>query len=155
MAESSVDVYEVVLRGSGPVTDPRLRFSSTPPLPEGEIATLLATGSTTKGLQNAGSNTAARALLFAVREAYRRTFDSKSKPKKQGDEEDESRFIVQERSEDGALGGVTGIYEFSRKMKLVGSTEKSGGLRAMLHYLFRFGGKEQGSAEQGARSRED
>ena len=35
-------------------------------------------------------------------------------------------------------GGVTGIYEFSRKMKVVGSTNKDGGFRAMLHYLFRF-----------------
>jgi hypothetical protein len=120
------------------VTDPKIHFSSTPPLPEGEIATLLATGSTTSGLKKASGDAAGRALLFVVREAYRRMFIAKSKPKKAGEKEDESRFIVQERSEDGALGGVTGIYEFSRKMKIVGSTDKDGGFRAMLHYLFRF-----------------
>ncbi len=137
-AESTVDVYDVVLRGYGSALDPKIRFTSTPPLAEGEIATLLATGATTSGLQKAGDDAAGRALLFLVREAYRRAFISKSKPLKKGEKPSESRFIVQERSENGALGGVTGIYEFSRKMKIVGSTDKDGGFRAMLHYLFRF-----------------
>lgn len=138
MAESTVDVYDVVLRGYGRALDPKIHFNSTPPLPEGEIATLLATGATTSGLKKGGGDLAGRALLFAVREAYRRAFVSKSKPLKPGEKESESRFLVQERSEDGQLGGVTGIYEFNRKMKVVGSTDKNGGFRAMFHYLFRF-----------------
>jgi hypothetical protein len=138
MAEATVDAYDVVLRGYGRALAPTLRFTSAPPLPEGEIATLLATGATTSGLKKAGDGLAGRALLFAVREAYRRAFSSKSKPLKPGEKENESRFLVQERSEDGQLGGVTGIYEFNRKMKVVGSTNKEGGFRAMFHYLFRF-----------------
>ena len=136
LAESTVDAYDIALRGHGAVTDPKLRFTSTPPLAEGEIATLLATGSTTSGLQKAGDDAAGRALLFVVREAYRRAFNSNAKPAAKGDKPSESRFIVQERSEDGALGGVTGIYEFSKKIKVVGSTDKQGSFRAMLHYLF-------------------
>ena len=138
MAESTVDVYDIVLRGYGRALDPKIHFASTPPLSEGDIATLIATGATTSGLKGGGANLAGRALLYAVREAYRRMFVSKSKPKKPGEEQSESRFLVQERSEDGQLGGVTGIYEFSRKMKVVGSTNKDGGFRAMFHYLFRF-----------------
>lgn len=138
MAESTVDVYDVVLRGYGRALDPKIHFNSTPPLPEGEIATLLATGATTSGLKKGGGDLAGRALLFALREAYRRAFVSKSKPLKPGEKESESRFLVQERSEDGQLGGVTGIYEFNRKMKIVGSSDKAGGFRAMFHYLFRF-----------------
>lgn len=140
MAESSVDIYEIVLRGYGQLTDPKLRFTSTPPLPEGEIATLLATGATTQGLTKASDEAAGRLLFFAVREAYRRTFQSKLKPKRQLEKKDnsESRFTVQERSEDGRLGGVTATYEFSRKMKVVGSTNKEGGFRAMFHYMFLF-----------------
>jgi hypothetical protein len=138
LAESTVDAYDIELRGHGSVLDPKLRFTSTPPLAEGEIATLLATGSTTSGLKKAGDDAAGRALLFVVREAYRRAFNSSSKPLAKGEKPSESRFIVQERTEDGALGGVTGIYEFSRKMKIVGSTDKQGGFRAMLHYLFHF-----------------
>lgn len=137
-AESTVDAYEIVLRGYGSALDPKLRFSSTPPLPEGEIAALLATGTTTAGIQKAGDEAAGRLLVYAVREAYRRTFQSRNKPHKLKDKDDESRFIVQERTEDGRLGGVTGTYEFSRKMKVVGSTDPNGGFRAMLHYLFRF-----------------
>lgn len=127
-------------RGYGRALDPKIHFSSTPPLPEGEIAKpLIATGATTSGLVKGGGDLAGRALLFAVREAYRRMFASKSKPLKPGEKESESRSsLVQERSEDGQLGGVTGIYEFSRKMKIVGSTNKDGGFRAMFHYLFRF-----------------
>lgn len=138
MAESTVDVYDVVLRGYGRALDPKIHFNSTPPLPEGEIATLLATGATTSGLKKGAGDLAGRALLFALREAYRRAFVSKSKPLKPGEKESESRFLVQERSEDGQLGGVTGIYELNRKMKIVGSTDKDGGFRAMFHYLFRF-----------------
>jgi hypothetical protein len=138
LAESTVDAYEIDLRGYGALTDPKLHFTSTPPLPEGEIATLLATGSTTSGLKKAGDDTAGRALLFVIREAYRRVFASKSKPIKESEKDDESRFTVQERSENGALGGVTGVYELSRKMKVVGSTDKNGGFRAMFHYLFLF-----------------
>ena len=138
LAESTVDAYDIELRGHGSVLDPKLRFTATPPLPEGEIATLLATGSTTSGLKKAGDDVAGRALLFVVREAYRRATNSKSKPKSKDEKPSESRFIVQERSADGALGGVTGIYEFSRKMKIVGSTDNEGGFRAMFHYLFHF-----------------
>jgi hypothetical protein len=138
LAESTVDAYDIALRGHGSVMDPKLRFTSTPPLAEGEIATLLATGSTTSGLKKAGNDAAGRALLFAVREAYRRATNSNSKPLAKGEKPSESRFIVQERTEDGSLGGVTGIYEFSRKMKIVGGTDKDGGFRAMFHYLFHF-----------------
>ncbi len=136
-AEASVDAYEIVLRGYGAALDPKLRFSSTPPLPEGEIATLLATGSTTAGLKTAGENAAGRAAFLLIRQAYRAVFKSKSNPVRNEDTV-EPKFKVQERSENGELGGVTGIYEFSPKMKVVGSTDKDGGFRAMLHYLFRF-----------------
>ena len=138
LAEATVDAYDISLRGHGSVLDPKLRFTSNPPLAEGEIATLLATGSTTSGLKKAGDDAAGRALLFVVREAYRRAFNSNAKPQRKDEKPSESRFIVQERTEDGALGGVTGIYEFSRKMKIVGSTNKEGGFRAMFHYLFHF-----------------
>lgn len=138
VAESTVDIYDIVLRGYGSALSPKVRFTSTPPLPEGEIATLLATGSTTTGLTKAGDQAAGRLLVYAVREAYRRAFQSKTRAPAKDEKNSEARFTVQERTEDGRLGGVTGTYEFSRKMKIVGSTDKEGGFRAMLHYLFRF-----------------
>ena len=137
-AESTVDKYEIALRGWGSAFDPKTLFSSTPPLPEGEIATLLATGSTTSGLVN-GGDVAGRALLFLVRESIRKMSKSNEKRRaRSGEKRDGGRFILQERSESGKLGGFTGIYEFSRKMKLMGSTNNDGGFRAMMQYLFRF-----------------
>lgn len=137
-AESSVDIYDIVLHGYGSALNPTIHFTSTPPLSEGDIASLLATGSTASGLQKAGDDTAGRALLFLARETYRRVFNSKAKPPKKGEKPSESRFIVQERSQDGALGGVTGTYEFNKKFKIVGSTNKEGSFRAMFQYLFHF-----------------
>ncbi|MDB6140200.1 MAG: hypothetical protein JWO94_3272, partial [Verrucomicrobiaceae bacterium] len=138
LAESTVDIYDIVLRGYGSVLDPKLHFTSTPPLSEGDIAALIATGTTASGLKNAGDDAGARALFFVVKEAYRRTFNSHARPPPRGEKPSESRFTVQERTQDGALGGVTGTYQFNRKFKAVGSTNKEGGFRAMLNYLFRF-----------------
>lgn len=138
LAESTVDIYDIVLRGYGSVLDPKLHFTSTPPLSEGDIAALIATGTTASGLKNAGDDAGARALFFLVREAYRRTFKPHDRPVPKGQKPSESRFTVQERTQDGALGGVTATYQFNRKFKVVGSTNKEGGFRAMLNYLFHF-----------------
>ncbi|MDB6072409.1 MAG: hypothetical protein JWO89_49, partial [Verrucomicrobiaceae bacterium] len=138
VAESTVDIYDIVLRGYGSVLSPKLHFTSTPPLSEGDIASLIATGSTSSGLKGAGDDAGARALLFLAKEAYRRTFKPHNRPTPRGEKPTESRFTVQQRTQEGSLGGVTATYQFNRKFRAVGSTNRDGGFRAMLNYLFRF-----------------
>lgn len=47
---STIRPYEVNLYVYGPVSDPKVLTTSSPPLPESEIMTLLATGTTTRGI---------------------------------------------------------------------------------------------------------
>lgn len=49
---SLVRPYEVNLYVYGPVSDPKILTTSNPPLPESEIMTLLATGTTTRGIED-------------------------------------------------------------------------------------------------------
>lgn len=50
--ESQVGSYQVNIYISGGTSDPKFTLNSFPPLPESEILTLLATGSTTSGLED-------------------------------------------------------------------------------------------------------
>jgi len=49
---SRIRPYEVNLFVYGPVSDPKVLTTSNPPLPENEIMTLLATGTTTRGIED-------------------------------------------------------------------------------------------------------
>jgi len=60
-----VDVYVY-----GQLSDPQLVLTSNPPLPENEIMTLLATGTTTSGLENTQA-ASSRALQLLIEEARR------------------------------------------------------------------------------------
>jgi len=62
-AISNIDSYEVNIFVGGSATSPEVVFSSTPPLPEAEIITLIATGTTPAGLEDAD---AAKAKAFQL-----------------------------------------------------------------------------------------
>jgi autotransporter translocation and assembly factor TamB len=65
--------YRVTLYAYGRSSDPQLILTSTPPLPENEIMTLLATGTTTQGLVNPQA-ASARALQLLAEEIRRGRF---------------------------------------------------------------------------------
>ena len=57
--------YQVVLNVYGKASDPQIMLTSSPPLPESEIMTLLATGTTTEGLEDTGAAANRAIQLFA------------------------------------------------------------------------------------------
>ncbi len=57
--------YTVNLFAYGRLSDPQIVLTSTPPLPQNEIMTLLATGTTTRGLENPQMASARAIQLFA------------------------------------------------------------------------------------------
>ena len=57
--------YRVSLYAYGRASDPQLVLTSSPPLPESEILTLLATGTTTAGLENPQAASSRAMQLFA------------------------------------------------------------------------------------------
>ena len=65
--------YEVTVYTYGRASDPQLVLTSNPPLPENEIMTLLATGTTTTGLENPQA-ASSRALQLLVEELRRGRF---------------------------------------------------------------------------------
>ncbi len=71
---SRVGNYDVSVFAYGSVANPKVVFSSNPPLPEADIMTLLATGTTTAGLEdtNVASAKAFQLLLAEVRQRSNR-----------------------------------------------------------------------------------
>ncbi|MGE9267949.1 MAG: translocation/assembly module TamB domain-containing protein, partial [Verrucomicrobiales bacterium] len=69
---SRIDPYDLQLYLSGSVSNPQTSFSSSPPLPEHEIMTLIATGSTTSDLedQSLASQKALQYLIEGLRRRY-------------------------------------------------------------------------------------
>ncbi|MEI6818404.1 MAG: translocation/assembly module TamB domain-containing protein [Verrucomicrobiota bacterium] len=65
--------YQVTLFAYGRASNPQLVLTSSPPLPENEIMTLLATGTTTTGLENPQA-ASSRALQLLVEEMRRGRF---------------------------------------------------------------------------------
>lgn len=131
--DSLVSSYEVTLYASGPARKPKLRFASSPPLSEGEIATLLATGaapgSDGTGTAGAAANTAA---FMVINKAYRSIF-KKSSPKRYDDEPGRLTFGT-----GGAGGGVmSATYEISPHFQATGGVTERGTFRGMLYYMVR------------------
>ncbi len=72
-ATSEIRPYTVQIYAYGPVSDPNLVLTSQPPLPEEEIMTLLATGTTTDGLEDPQA-ASSRALQLLIEELRRGRF---------------------------------------------------------------------------------
>ncbi|MEP4079243.1 translocation/assembly module TamB domain-containing protein [Haloferula sp.] len=62
--ESTIRPYELKVYIYGPVSNPKVLPTSSPPLPETEIMTLIATGTTTSGFEDADAATARGAQLL-------------------------------------------------------------------------------------------
>lgn len=72
-ATSEPRPYRVQIYAYGPVSNPKLVLTSQPPLPEEEIMTLLATGTTTEGLEDP-QVASSRALQLLIEELRRGRF---------------------------------------------------------------------------------
>jgi len=70
--ESTIGQHQIYIYVYGKATSPTLVFTSSPPLPESEVLTLLATGTTTAGLedQQVASMKAFQLLLSEMRRKY-------------------------------------------------------------------------------------
>ena len=135
--ESLVDRYHVTLAATGSALDPKVRFSSSPPLSEGDIATLLATGATSDDLKSAGGVAANKAAFLFVTQLYRKLF-KKSGRQHYDDEPPKLSFSFSMLNSGGSSRSVSAVYEVSPKVQAVGSVAENGGFRGLLYYLIRF-----------------
>lgn len=135
--ESLVGDRQVYINVQGRAVDPMVRLSSSPPLPEGEIAALLATGVTTADLQGSGNEAAGRAAFLLLSDLYRKLFGRDDR----GDGDDEPPRLTFDFSlvEGGRTGrNVSAIYELSPRWRTIGRVGESGTFRGLLYYLIRF-----------------
>lgn len=121
----------------GRALDPKVRLTSSPPLPEGEIASLLATGVTTSDLTTSGDEAAGRAAFVVLKQTYRKLF-RKSALQDDDDEPPRLSFDFSVFGSDPARRGVSAIYELNPRWRLIGKVGETGTFRGLLHYLIRF-----------------
>ncbi len=137
--ESLIRDYTIHVYIYGTANSPQAVFSSEPPLPQEEIISLLATGTTREELTGGGNVLASRALLLLGKELYRKIF------KKGGDEEPKTdsffnRLSVEFSGPDPRTGEQTATakYKVSEKVVLIGDLGVAGGFRGQVKYLIRF-----------------
>lgn len=136
IGESRVGSYEVTVNAYGPAFAPKVRMSSSPPLAENEIATLLATGSIAGDEQSAASTAANQVAFTLLRKAYRSVFN-KSAPKRYDDDFPRLTFGFSPLSTGTSQPGVSATYEISPRWEATGAVTERGTFRGMLHYLIR------------------
>ena len=121
----------------GRALDPKVRLTANPPLPEGEIAALLATGVTTSDLTSSKDEAAGRAAMVLLKQTYRHLFHRDASAAAD-DEPPRLSFDFSVFGSDPERRGVSAIYELSPRWRVVGRVGETGNFRGLLHYLIRF-----------------
>jgi hypothetical protein len=137
IGESIMDGRVVEVAVEGRALDPGVRLTSSPPLPEGEIAALLATGVTTSDLGTRGDEAAGRAAYVLMQQTYRKLF---RKSARAADDDEPPRLSLEFSlfGSDPSRRGVSAIYELNPQWRVIGRVGETGTFRGLLHYLIRF-----------------
>lgn len=143
-AESTVRDYRVTAYVYGTVSDPQVTIISEPPLPQAEIISLLATGTTTSELNGTSQSSdggvdvrASRAALLVFQQLYRKMFKTKEAPQ-------EPSFLDRFSVDLGSIDNRTGRQEIStsfrigKNLYLIGDVDVQGYFTGRLRYLLRF-----------------
>lgn len=138
-AESRMPSHFITLYAFGPLSNVRTRMSSSPPMREPDIATLLATGTTLSGDgSQMASEAVVRSLYLYVSEFYRKTFNKKKVIREQP-----PRLSVglapSNVGADRAGEAMQATYDLTERWRVVGQFARSGRVRAALGFLVRFG----------------
>ncbi|HEY5811843.1 MAG TPA: translocation/assembly module TamB domain-containing protein, partial [Terrimicrobiaceae bacterium] len=135
---STIRDYNVTVYITGPVTAPEAIFTSDPPLPQADIVSLIATGSTTQELTRDPNALAGRAAILLFQKLYRSVF-ARNKPPSTNES-----FLSRVRFEVGATDPKTGKQTasigipLSQQLMLVGGLDVGGNFRGQIKYLVRF-----------------
>jgi hypothetical protein len=143
-AESTVRDYRVTAYVYGTVSDPQVTIISEPPLPQAEIISLLATGTTTSELNGTSQSSdggvdvrASRAALLVFQQLYRKMFKTKEAPQEPSFLD---RFSVDLGSIDNRNGRqeISTSFRIGKNLYLIGDVDVQGYFTGRLRYLLRF-----------------
>jgi hypothetical protein len=135
---STIRDYDVLVYIYGPVTAPQAIFSSDPPLPQSEIVSLIATGTTTDELTRDPNALAGRAAILLFQKIYRSVFHRNGPPP------GNDSFLSRIQFDVGATDPKTGRQSASARIPLtdqivlVGGLDVGGNFRGQVKYLLRF-----------------
>lgn len=135
--ESRVGSNDITLYVYGDAANPKTRFTSTPPLSEADIVTLLGTGMTLGG-DNAqmASEAMTRAAFLVIAETYRKIFHKK---KTVSPDPPRLHTTFNPSGADRANDSMQAMYEITPKVRFIGRFSQSGRMKALLGYVLRFG----------------
>ncbi len=139
--ESRIGSHDISLFVYGASTAPKTRFTSSPPLSEPDIATLLATGTLLSGsAAELASEAASRAAFLFVSELTRKLFHRKKVVR---EEPPRLQLSFTPSGADRSQDSMQAAYDLSRHWRLTSRFTQSGRMKAALGYLLRFGERVQ------------
>jgi TamB, inner membrane protein subunit of TAM complex len=117
IGRSTVRDYDITMHIYGRVSNFKILFDSSPPLTQGDIATLLATGATSSEFVQDPSLLAGRAAFLVIRQLYSKIFKGgANQPQQVGSQDISARFSVtrswQVVAEFGSIGNVSGQLRY-------------------------------------------
>jgi autotransporter translocation and assembly factor TamB len=143
--ESRIGSHDVSLFVYGASTAPKTRFTSSPPLSEPDIATLLATGTLLGGsAAELASEAASRAAFLFASELTRKLFNRKKVVR---EEPPRLQLSFTPSGADRSQDSMQAAYDLSRHWRLTSRFTQSGRMKAALGYLLRFGERVQALGE--------
>lgn len=135
--ESRVGSNDITLYVYGDASNPKTRFTSTPPLSEADIVTLLGTGMTLGG-DNAqmASEAMTRAAFIVIAETYRKIFHKK---KTVSAEPPKLHTTFNPSGADRSSDNVQAMYEITPNVRFIARFSQTGRMKALLGYVLKFG----------------
>jgi autotransporter translocation and assembly factor TamB len=129
--------YTVHVYVFGTSLAPEAIFSSEPPLPQEEIISLLATGTTRQELVGNNNVLAGRAAMLLIQQLYRKIF-KKGEPTKSNSVFDRLQVDVGNVDPRTGQQTATARYKLNEQFMLIGDLQVGGDFRGMVKYLIRF-----------------
>jgi len=129
--------YTVHVYVYGSSLSPEAIFTSEPPLPQEEIISLLATGTTRQELTGNNNVLAGRAAMLLVQQLYRKVF-KKGEPTKSNSVFDRLSVDIGQVDPKTGQQTATARYKINQNFVLVGDLGVAGDFRGVLKYLIRF-----------------
>lgn len=129
--------YTVHVYVYGTTLAPEAIFTSEPPLPQEEIISLLATGTTRQELVGNNNVLAGRAAMLLIQQFYRKIF-KKGEATKSNSVFDKLQVDVGNVDPRTGQQTATARYKLNEKFMLIGDLQVNGDFRGMVKYLIRF-----------------
>ena len=138
--QSTIRNYLVTVFITGRAHDPKITFSSDPPLAQEQIVSLLATGATTDELAGDSTALAGKATLLVLQDLYRRTFPKKTSAREEPKSTlaDKVSLNVGDTDPNTGKQQVGATFKLTPDLQFIADLGLEGDLEGRLKYLIRF-----------------